>query len=64
MESKEKKVKSDFINPFDKGVSYDAFLKAVKDSGKSVENYCKDKIEANLIEWLEKEIELLNNKNN
>lgn len=41
----------DFVNPFDAGVNYEEFLKAIpKDS--NVEKYCKGKITDEQIKWL------------
>lgn len=50
-----------FLNPFDKGVSYEEFQKAM--GKKSVAEYCKGKLEKDQIEWLEKEIEIYKPKN-
>lgn len=46
-----------FVNPFNKGVSYADFLKAV--NGKSIDEYCKGKLENEKIEWLKNEIKIL-----
>jgi len=42
--------KVDFINPFEDGVSYVEFLEAV--GKKTVEEYCKGKLEQSQIDWL------------
>ena len=39
-----------FCNPFDKGVNYDMFLKAL--GTKTVKTYCKGKLTDEQIEWL------------
>jgi len=49
-----------FLNPFDVGVSYNEFQKAL--GKKTVAEYCKGKLEKDQIEWLEKELSILNNK--
>lgn len=52
--------KTDFLNPFDAGVSYEQFLKAK--GSKSLEDYCKDKLTIEELAFLKSEIELINNK--
>lgn len=60
-EIKVKDVKnSKFINPFDAGVTYEDFLKSIP-KGKTVEEYCDKKIEANQLEWLLVELEHFKN---
>ena len=49
-----------FLNPFDNGVSYKEFQKAL--GKKTVAEYCKGKLEKDQVEWLEKELSILNNK--
>ena len=44
-----------FLNPFQKGVTYDKFLKAIP-KGKSVKEYCKGNLENHEIEWIVTEI--------
>jgi len=51
----------EFVNPFDRGITYDVFLKAK--GNKSIEDYCKDKLTNEQIEFLKTEIELITNKN-
>lgn len=48
---------TDFVNPFDKGVTYSQFLEAIPD-GVSIKDYLsgKDFTDAD-IEWIETEIE-------
>lgn len=59
----EKEVKeSKFLNPFKTGVSYKEFTDEVKKAKKSVAEYCKGKLTAEEIEWIEKELSILNNK--
>ena len=57
MEGVEKK---DFVNPFEKGVTYPQFLETV--GKKSVADYCKGKLEKDQIEWLEKDLEIYKTK--
>ena len=51
------KKNTDFVNPFDKGVTYSQFLEAIPD-GVSIKDYLsgKDFTDAE-IEWIETEIE-------
>lgn len=53
----EEKKESKFLNPFDKGVSYEEFQKAM--GKKSVAEYCKGKLTKDQIEWLEKELSII-----
>ena len=57
---KKNTVKAKFINPFEKGVTYNDFLKAV--GKKTVAEYCKGKLTSEEINWLT--IELVNYKQN
>jgi len=58
---KTKKVtKEVFLNPFDNGVTYDAFLKSIP-KGFTVDEYCKGKLKDNELQWLK--VELNNYKN-
>ena len=52
----------DFLNPFNKGVSYKDFLKEVEKSKKTVAEYCKGKLSQDQIDWLEKELSIINKK--
>lgn len=54
------KENKDFINPFETGVSYDEFQKAL--DKKTVAEYCKGKLTEEEISWLESELELFNKK--
>jgi len=54
--------KKSFLNPFETGVSYKDFLKEVKDSKKSIAEYCKGKLKDEEISWIE--IEIANFENN
>ena len=45
---------SKFINPFESGVTYKQFLKAV--DKKTISEYCKNKLTKEQIEWLENDI--------
>ncbi len=55
-ETKEPKAEK-FLNPFDVGVTYADFQKAL--GKKSVAEYCKGKLEDEQIAWLEKELSIL-----
>ena len=54
--AKEKEVV--FLNPFDKGVSYEAFLKTIP-SGVNIEKHCEKHLTKDQVDWLKKEIEIL-----
>ena len=58
MTEEEKEIK--FLNPFDKGVTYVEFQKAL--GKKSIAEYCKGKLEKEQIEFLEKELSIINKK--
>ena len=58
MEKEEKETK--FLNPFDKGVTYVEFQKAL--GKKSIAEYCNGKLEKEQIEFLEKELSIINKK--
>ena len=49
-----------FLNPFEVGVTYAEFQKAL--GKKSVAEYCKGKLEKEQIEFLEAELLILNKK--
>ena len=55
MEKEEKEIK--FLNPFDAGVTYAEFQKAL--GKKSVAEYCKGKLTQDQIDWLENELSIL-----
>lgn len=40
----------EFVNPFERGVNYEMFLDAV--GSEKVEDYCKDKLTKEQIDWL------------
>ena len=46
-----------FLNPFDAGVTYAEFQKAL--GKKSVAEYCKGKLTQDQIDWLENELSIL-----
>lgn len=48
---KDTKVKKDFVNPFEQGVTYEDFLNAIP-KGKTIEEYCNKKLDADQLEWL------------
>jgi len=58
MEEEKKEVK--FLNPFDAGVTYIEFQKAL--GKKTVSEYCKGKLTKEQIEFLEKELEIIKSK--
>lgn len=53
-------VSSKFLNPFDKGVSYVDFIKAM--GTQKIDDYCKGKLTEEQIEFLKTEIKLLTKK--
>lgn len=46
------------VNPFDEGVTYAEFLKAIP-KGTKVEDYCKDFLTKEQIEFLKEDLEYL-----
>ena len=48
-----------FLNPFDKGVSYSDFSKALKESKKTLKDYTKNHLTESQIEFLDRELKLL-----
>lgn len=44
----------EFVNPFEAGVNYEMFLKAV--GKQTVKEYCKDKLTTEQIEFLENDL--------
>ena len=54
------KVKKEKVNPFDKGVSYAEFLEALGKT--SVKDYLKNICTEEQIDWLEKELSIINKK--
>ena len=58
MEKEEKEIK--FLNPFDTSITYVEFQKAL--GKKSVAEYCKGKLSQDQIDWLEKELSIINKK--
>ena len=61
-ERKAKEIKAGFLNPFGKKTTYAEFQEAVKTSKLTVAEYCKGKIEKDQLEWLEKELSIINKK--
>ena len=53
-------IKEAFLNPFDEGVSYIDFKKALGKN--SLAQYCKGKLTNDQINWLENELSLLKEK--
>jgi hypothetical protein len=60
----EPKESVEFLNPFNKGVSFAQFVEAIKQSGKNLDEYSKNKLSGEQIAWLKKEIKILNTLNN
>ena len=56
------KKKTQLVNPFDTGVSYETFLKALGTT--RIETYLKDICSTEQIEWLKIEVEQFKNKKN
>jgi hypothetical protein len=50
-----KEIKIDHSNPFNKGVTYESFLKEVK--GKKIKDFLKGKCTPLQISWIETELE-------
>lgn len=50
-----KQAKPKFVNPFDEGVTYAAFLESVP-TGKTVRQHLRNKCTPQEIEWIESEI--------
>lgn len=46
-----------FVNPFENGINYDTFLKAVGSS--TIADYCKNNLTKEQIQWLENDIKLI-----
>lgn len=53
------KAKKVYLNPFNEGVTYDAFLKSIK--GTTIAKALKDSCTPDQIAWLETEIESFKN---
>lgn len=49
-----------FVNPFEEGVNYKMFLESKGNF--SVEEYCKDKLTKEQIEWLVEDLKFYTNK--
>lgn len=60
---KAQEVKDGFLDPFGAEVSYDEFLKAVKDAKSTVKEYCKGKLSEDQLAWLEKDMAIFKTKN-
>ena len=58
--SKRKK-EIEFLNPFDKGVTYEQFLKSLP-KGKSISEHLKGKCSEEQIEWLKTELKQFKTK--
>lgn len=50
-------MKREFINPFNIGVTYDEFVKAM--GAEKIEDYCKGKLTQGQIDFLKTELELI-----
>ena len=53
-------VSTDFVNPFNEGVTYSDFLAAIPE-GVTVQEYCAGKLSEEEVAWLEIELEHFNN---
>jgi hypothetical protein len=53
--------KKAFLNPFDRGVTYEQFLKSLP-KGISITNHLKGKCSSEQIEWLKTELKQFKNK--
>lgn len=49
--AKTKVESTEFVNPYSEGVNYNTFLEAIP-SGVTVEDYCKEKLTQEQIDWL------------
>jgi len=58
---KAQEIKDGFLNPLGEKTTYPEFLAEVEKSKKTVAEYCKGKISADELSWLEKEIETYKN---
>ena len=56
---KKAEAKEGFLNPYGVGTSYVEFLAAVTKAGATVEEYCKDKLTADELKFLVKELSIL-----
>ena len=54
-----KKIK--FVNPFERGVTYEQFLKSIP-KGKSISDHLKGKCSSEQIEWLKTELKQFKTK--
>lgn len=55
------KLKKPFVNPFDRGVTYEQFLKSLP-KGKSISDHLKGKCTQEQIEWLKTELKQFKQK--
>ena len=61
-ERKKAEIKAGFLNPFGEKTTYTEFQEAIKTSKLSLEEYCKGKLSQDQIDWLEKELSIINKK--
>lgn len=59
---KKQEIKDGFLDPFGQETNYVEFLKEIEKSKGTIAEYCKGKISADELAWLEKDIEIFNNK--
>ena len=59
-ERKANEIKAGFLNPFGERTSYAEFLEQVEKSKKTVDEYCKDKLTADELAFLKKELSIIN----
>jgi hypothetical protein len=60
MKKETTKQDTEFVNPFERGITYEVFLKAK--GNKSIEDYCNEHLTNDQIGFLKTEIELITNK--
>lgn len=61
-ERKKAEIKAGFLNPFGEKTSYDEFQEAVKASKLSIDEYCKGKISEDELNFIKKELSIINKK--
>ena len=56
MRNEKKKAKKEFMNPYKRGATYEAFLKELAKEKKTVEEYCKEELKQSQIDWLNEDL--------
>lgn len=59
---KKAEIKAGFLNPFGEKTTYAEFLDAVKDSKLSWEEYCEGKLSEDEIDFIKRELSIINKK--